>query len=122
VLTRPRAWVQSGAGPDAPWQAAEILTRSPNRITVRAAGPGLLVLSEIAYPGWQAALDGDSLPLETAFGILRAVPLPEGKHQVTFVYRPWSVYLGLALGLAGLVLAWAAGRGDRMGAGRLVIG
>ncbi len=121
-LARPRAWVQSGAGLDAPWQAAEILTRSPNRITVRAAGPGLLVLSEIAYPGWQVALDGDSLPLETAFGILRAVPLPEGKHQVTFVYRPWSVYLGLALGLAGLVLAWVAGRGGRMGAGRLEIG
>ena len=110
-LARPRAWMQPlDGGLDAPWRAAEVVARGPNRIVVQAEGPGLLVLSEITYPGWLAAVDGESTPLRTAFGILRAVSVADGEHRVEFIYRPWSVYLGLALGLAGWALAWILGR------------
>jgi uncharacterized membrane protein YfhO len=30
---------------------------------------------------------------------LRAVAIPSGEHQVSFVYRPWSVIVGLMISL-----------------------
>jgi uncharacterized membrane protein YfhO len=71
---------------------------------VRANGPGLLVLSEIAYPGWRVFVDGNSEDMEVAEGLLRAVRLDQGVHKVEFIYRPVSVYMGLALWVIGLLL------------------
>ncbi len=84
------AWVQP---PDAPPGKDAIplpeaaVQWTPNRITVQAEGPGLLVLSEVAYPGWQVRVDGLPAPLLTPAGVLRGVLLPAGRHEVVFVYR-----------------------------------
>jgi hypothetical protein len=96
---RPRAWME-GAG------QAEVLVRSPNRITVRADGPGLLVLSDIHYPGWQVRVDGRPATIEHAHdGLLRAVSLAgPGAHLVEFEYQPLSVMAGLALFIFGVIL------------------
>ncbi|MGH2522937.1 MAG: YfhO family protein [Anaerolineales bacterium] len=96
-LARPRAWVEPGMS-----QAA-ILERSPNRMVVQATGPGQLVLSEIAYPGWQAHLDGQAVPIETAHALLRAVRLEEGAHTVVFEFHPRTLYLGAAITALGLI-------------------
>ncbi|HEY9088390.1 MAG TPA: hypothetical protein VIO36_09505 [Anaerolineaceae bacterium] len=94
VLVQPRAWVEGGAVKNRIIQ--------PNRITLQASGPGRLVLAEIAYPGWQATVDGQRARMETA-GLLRAVTLEAGDHTVEFLFRPWRVYAGLGLSLAGIV-------------------
>lgn len=93
-----RAWLGDEPIP------AEALVWEPNQITVEASGPGLLVLSEIAYPGWSVAVDGMPAELEIVEGILRGVRLTSGEHEVRFVFRPLSVYLGLALCCLGLLL------------------
>ncbi len=85
------AWVQPSDSP--PGEGAvplpdEAVRWSPNRITVQAAGPGLLVLSEVAYPGWQVRVDGTPAPLLTPAGVLRGVLLPAGEHTVIFSYAP----------------------------------
>ncbi len=85
------AWVQPADAP--PGENAiplpeEAVHWTPNRVTVEVEGPGLLVLSEVAYPGWQARLDSAPVPLLTPAGILRAVTLPPGKHTAVFFYRP----------------------------------
>ncbi len=104
---RPRAWVETASG----WHPAEAVVWSPNRITVTASGAGRLVLSEIAYPGWHVSVDGRPAPSLTAYGALRAVDLPAGKHVVVWRFVPWDLYLGLALALVGMLIL---GRGITM--------
>ena len=98
----PRAWVQPVDGQMGEnIRAVDSLTMTPDRIGVQARGPGLLVLSEVDYPGWEVLVDGRSAHKEVVAGLLRGVKLSPGEHQVEFVFRPLSVYLGLALGSFG---------------------
>jgi hypothetical protein len=114
LLARPRSWLEPGEATDSPIQQPEITAWSPDRIEVQAQGPGLLVLSEIAYPGWKVEVDGADQPVETFDGLLRAVSVASGEHRVVFTYRPASLYWGLAgFTIAAVCLAAAAwpGRG-----------
>ena len=95
---RPRAWKEDGA-------SVEVLEWTPNRITLRAEGSGLLVLSEIDYPGWQVRVDGRPAAMETVEGLLRGVQLAGAhSHLVEFDYQPLSVMAGLALFILGCAL------------------
>jgi hypothetical protein len=111
-LVKPRAWIQRGdrqAGESG--FPAEVTLWSPNRIEVSVNDTGqrtgdrlvLLVLSELAYPGWGARVDGQRVAMQTFEGVLRAVRLPPGSHRVTFLFQPLSVFIGVACGLLGLV-------------------
>lgn len=91
----------------------------PNRVVLQADLPtaGLLVLSEVYYPGWTATVDGQPAPLLRADVILRGVPLPAGSHRVEIAYAPASlkwgaVITGLTLLCCLAGLAWTA-RGRR---------
>jgi len=84
---------------------------SPERIELRAEGPGTLILTQLAYPGWRVTVDGQPRPILTAYNLLRAVDLPSGEHSVVFTFHPLSVYAGLALSLVtALVLFYACWR------------
>jgi hypothetical protein len=109
---RPRAWVQRAAAADGAgdWQAVGRWSWSPNRIEIQADGPGMLVLSETAYPGWLAEVDGQRAELLTIAGILRGVELPQGRHTIVVFFRPWSVYLGLAVTLLAFTSLWVVWR------------
>lgn len=104
----PRAWVE-GPGNDqmkmdrSSQGQANIIEKTANRILLEASGPGRLVVSEVDYPGWQVMVDGKREELEIAWDILRSVYLEDGEHQVSFVFRPLSVYIGLALGGLGWI-------------------
>ena len=74
------------------------------QITADLAGQGLLVLSEIAYPGWQAYLDGRKVPILRAYGILRSVVLPGGVSHIEFRYRPLVLYVGGAISACAWLL------------------
>jgi hypothetical protein len=107
----PRSWVQPeeneiGIGIS---EIPEIVELEPNRITLNASGPGLLVLSEIYYPGWHVFVDGEEKHIEGAMGILRSVILPRGYHEVEFLYRPRLVYIGIlfsSITWIGLIGFW----------------
>lgn len=78
-------------------------------IEVDSASAGLLVVSEVTYPGWQAEVDGTLSSVLTANGVLRGIPVPAGRHQVRLWYAPLSVRAGTwvsASTLGGGVLAW----------------
>jgi len=94
---RPRAWV-IGGGP------VNIRERTPNRLVMVADGPGTLVTSEIAYPGWEVEIDGSPAPLEAHGGLLRAVQLSAGEHEVEFMFRPGSLRVGALITLLGLIV------------------
>jgi hypothetical protein len=84
-----------------------------NRVQLRAnmAAPGFVVLADSYYPGWLATLDGLSTPLYRANSLLRAVYVPEGEHDLVFVFRPLDFFVGagvssLTLLLCLVALAW----------------
>ncbi|HSR32611.1 MAG TPA: YfhO family protein [Anaerolineae bacterium] len=84
--------------------------RFPNRLVLDAETDqdGILVLSEIDYPGWQAKVDGQEVPILRANTILRAIPLEAGRHRVEMSFHPWTVVVGLILSLLTLVVVLAA--------------
>ena len=77
-----------------------MITWTPNRIEIQADGPGRLILSELAYPGWRARLDGKPVALQAAV-ILRALDLPSGLHTIVFEYRPVALYAGVLVSCLG---------------------
>jgi hypothetical protein len=88
----PRAYVSTQ---DDSISAAEIISRTPNQITLQATGPGRLVLAEIDYPGWRVTVDGQKTEIVLVEDLLRGVDLEAGMHTVEVRFRPLSVYLGL---------------------------
>jgi hypothetical protein len=99
----PRVWVEMNDKNLNPIiKPAEIITRRANKISISAEGPGLLVASEIDYPGWDVWVDGEKKEIETVVGLLRAVKLEAGAHEILFSFQPTSVYLGMALFIGGL--------------------
>jgi hypothetical protein len=85
---------------------ARIQSYTPNALTVVVENPqaGMLVLSDAAYPGWHALIDGQESKLYRANFAFRAVAVPAGSHVISFVYQPISVRLGVALSAATLAL------------------
>jgi hypothetical protein len=120
-----RAWViHSPAQTDGSWAAqlsvladqgaqaiatgeslARVTRHEPDRIEVeaQASEKGVLVFSEIWYPGWRATVDGEAQPVEPVADILRGVQVPPGTHHIVLLYEPASVRWGGRLALAGWV-------------------
>jgi hypothetical protein len=65
--------------------------------------PGLLVLADTFYPGWQAYIDGAPVNIVHCNYLFKGVFVPEGKHKVEFKYLPTTFLVGSALALAALL-------------------
>lgn len=65
----------------------------PNHLIYEAnsAKGGVLVFSEIYYPGWTATIDGKSAELGCANYILRALRVVPGKHEIVLDFHPASI-------------------------------
>jgi len=80
-------------------QTANTLT-----LDVSTNAPGMLIVTENAYPGWQASVDAKPVPIYIANVSFRAVPIPAGKHAVHFRFMPKSLLWGAGVSAAALVL------------------
>lgn len=65
----------------------------PNELTyeVQSDKGGVIVFSEIYYPGWTATVDGTETELGRADYILRALNVKPGRHTVVLTFKPKSV-------------------------------
>lgn len=103
----PRSWVQSETASLGEGILSIPTLRSirANRIVLDSQGPGLLVLSEVYYPGWQVTVDGRLAEIIPVEGVFRGVILPTGKHEVVFQFRPISFFAGMTISLVTLLAA-----------------
>ena len=65
----------------------------PNELTyeVNSGKGGVVVFSEVYYPGWTATVDGQPAELGRVNYILRALNVKPGKHDVVLTFKPKSV-------------------------------
>jgi len=92
-----------------PYEAIDPYSHNSDQILIKPflSKCGFLVLSEIWYPGWKAYDNGKQVQILKADGILRAVKLNPGKHNIIFKYDPdyfrYGEYLSL-ITLIGLII------------------
>jgi len=92
--------------------SVKVLEDRSDRLRLEASlkREGYLVLLDSHDPNWRASVDGHATPVRRANLAFRAVELPPGRHVVELRYRPWALYVGLALSagcLAAALLAWS---------------
>jgi uncharacterized membrane protein YfhO len=84
---------------------------------VELSSPGIVVLTDVHYPGWQVWIDADEAELLRVNALVRGAFVPAGRHALRFAYRPSRLAVGLAvssvawLGWMAAVVALARRRG-----------
>jgi hypothetical protein len=98
---------------------ATVGTGGERRYLVTSRTPCLLVMSEVYYPWWRAAVDGAGTTLTRVNHTFMALVVPAGSHLVTLSLAPWSLWAGAAISagtlLGALALLVSARRAARPG-------
>jgi hypothetical protein len=104
--------MEAGTDPSA---HAEILANDATRVTVKthARTETFLVLANVHYPGWCAAVDGEATPIAMTNYVVQGVRVPPGDHDVVFEFRSPTLRAGLAIsvGCALVVLLLCVWKG-----------
>jgi len=98
-------------------ESCRVVHYDPLRVEIKAelARPGLVVFCDQFYPGWKLRVEtagqgARSVPILRANRVMRGAWLPEGRHRLTYRYRPASVAWGaLISGLAWIALIVCVG-------------
>jgi hypothetical protein len=95
--------------PDEPVESdeqARVVEYGPHRIVVdaRSTADGWLIYSDNFYPGWEARVDGNPVPIYPANVFMRAVPIAAGRHHVEMTYRPGQFRIGCRIAAGTLVV------------------
>jgi len=81
-----------------------------------------MVFSDTYFHGWRAWVDKKEVEIYRTDGIVKGIVVPQGTHEIRFLYDPGSYKLGWLLALVGLILtafavrpiaALLSGTGDR---------
>jgi len=88
------------------WLPVSDIIRTSNgyEISVSSKSPSFLIISENAYPGWEAKLDGKPVEIKKAYGIFKAVYIPQGQHKVKFHFKSKSILIGLIFSIISLLI------------------
>ena len=73
--------------------SVQLTNYEPNELkySIDSRTGGVLVFSEIYYPGWTATVDGQSVELGRVDYVLRALRIEGGHHEVVLSFFPTSV-------------------------------
>ena len=73
--------------------SVQITSYAPNELhyDVSSAKGGVVVFSEIYYPGWTCTVDGNPVEIVRVNYVLRAINVPAGSHKVVMEFRPKSI-------------------------------
>lgn len=85
---------------------ARILEYGNHRVNIQASldSPGILVLADSFYPGWNVYVNGRQEKIYRANLFFRGVQLSPGTHTVQFRYEPRAFAIGRAVSVITLLL------------------
>jgi hypothetical protein len=76
-------------------------------VRVTSQGGGFLILSENAYPGWRALVDGSEVTIYRTDVTLQGVVVPPGTHRIDFTLESRSLRWGLLTSGVSVVMCAA---------------
>ncbi len=106
----PAALGQLSGGEFKDAEGARVVSYVPDRLVIEteASSPSVLVVSEINYPGWVAAVDGQRATIYAANYLLRGLLLPAGAHRVEMRYTAPAARAGALISAFTLLFIIAA--------------
>jgi len=106
----PFGWTSEGGSVDCTrWEP------EAREFVVRSESGGGFYLAEQRFPGWQATIDGASVPILPWEDAFQSILVPTGEHRVAFTYRSGALTLGGWISLFALLALCAL---PRLGANR----
>lgn len=78
-------------------------------LDVNMVHPGILVLADVYYPGWQLTIDGKPAEILRVNRVMRGAAVPSGKHHLVYRFDPQSFRVGKILSGLGLFVFVLAG-------------
>lgn len=84
----------------------KLVSYEPNHLVYESSSPkdGVVVFSEIYYPGWQATIDDKPADIARADYILRAMNIPAGNHTIEMHFDPQSLHVTEGIAYSALIL------------------
>lgn len=72
-------------------------------VDIQTGEDGLLVLSNIDYPGWQATLNGRPVEILKTNGVFQGVRISAGENQVRLAFEPVLFKWGVRISVVGII-------------------
>ena len=84
----------------------ELTSYEANRLSykVKSKQGGVVIFSEIYYPGWTCTIDGQPSEIARANYVLRAIKVPAGEHEVVMTFDPQTVHITEAIAYSALAV------------------
>ncbi|HUI44717.1 MAG TPA: hypothetical protein VL122_01835 [Nitrospirota bacterium] len=79
------------------------------RIEATSSGDALLIVNDAFWPGWEARIDGITVPILCADAAVRAISWPAGHHVVEMVYNPPEIKYGIIVTSIGILILLTTG-------------
>jgi uncharacterized membrane protein YfhO len=108
---RERAWILASVAPyesdNGPGRVVTRRIRNGYELAADMERDGWVVVSESAWGGWRAYVDGRRVQMQLANAAFLSIYVPGGKHTVKLLYWPRSFVIGRAISfltLAGIIV------------------
>ena len=90
--------------PPGPTETVTVTYPSPDRAELEASleSPGLVILADVYYPGWELTIDGKPAPIYAVNRLMRGAAVPAGTHRLVYSYAPRSFLVGRVGSILGL--------------------
>lgn len=98
--------VLGSPSPVSPGDRIKLAAYAPDRLEYEAEtlDGGLAVFSEIYFPwGWNVTIDDEPAELGRVDYVLRALPIPAGKHKIVMEFRPSSLVVTSTVAYVAIV-------------------
>jgi len=91
-------------GPPAPSETVKVTYPTPQRavLEVELKSPGLVVLSDVYYPGWVLTIDDKPATIYRVNRMMRGASVPAGVHRLVYTYAPRSFLAGGIISILGM--------------------
>jgi uncharacterized membrane protein YfhO len=81
----------------------------PSSLEVNRFSPGLVILADVYYPGWELMIDGKPSPIYRVNGSMSGAAVRSGTYRLVYTFTPQSWRVGRLVSMAGLAALFILG-------------